>query len=115
MRFTNSLQKVFLQYLEFSHVKIIFRSSKHNFLVVFLAVKSISFLGWVLNLLTLKNIAINFMVSFTTNNSILPQKNGDNDVVDDLWMLVNTAVTKSFGDISPPISVRNVDVGYSSP
>ena len=74
MRFTNSLQKVFLQYLEFSHVKIIFRSSKHNFLVVFLAVKSISFLGWVLNLLTLKNIAINFMVSFTTNNSIWPQK-----------------------------------------
>ena len=74
MRFTNSFQKVFLQYLEFSHVKIIFRSSKHNFLVVFLAVKSISFLGWVLNLLTLKNIAINFMVSLTTNNSISPQK-----------------------------------------
>ena len=56
------------------HVKITFRSSKHNFQVVFLAVKSISFLGWVLNLLTLKNIAINFMVSFTTTNSISPQK-----------------------------------------
>ena len=67
MRFTNSLQKVFLQYLEFFHVKITFRSSKHNFQVVFLAVKSISFLGWVLNLLILRNIVINFMVSLTRN------------------------------------------------
>ena len=74
MRFTNSLQKVFLEYLEFFHVKITFRSSKHNFQVVFLAVKSISFLGWVLNLLTLRNTAINCMVSFTTINSVSPQK-----------------------------------------